>query len=256
MKFIKYILVFAVVFTSCKAKKNIMSTSETTKEMSAKKVARKHISANFDKKRVSAKLKANFDNGKLNQSFSVSLRMIKDEVIWLKGTKFINVFRAKITPDKVRFYSPLNKQYFDGDFAMLKKLLGTDINFNQLQNLLLGQSMLNVKEQKNTIKIQDNSYVLAPEKQADLFDIFFAVNPTHFKLDKQSIVNPVKKQYLDILYPSYGLVDGAVFPSEIKIKAKQAKKYTNIDFTVKSIEFDTDFNTDFKIPNGYKQIKL
>ena len=49
--------------------------------------------------------------------------------------KFINVFKAKITPDKVRFYSPVEKKYFEGDFSMLEKLLGTKINFQQLQNL-------------------------------------------------------------------------------------------------------------------------
>ena len=46
-------------------------------EMSAKKVARKHVAANFDKKTVDAKLKANFNNGKTKQSISVSLKMKK-----------------------------------------------------------------------------------------------------------------------------------------------------------------------------------
>lgn len=256
MKWVKYIAVIVIVFTSCKTKKNLMSTSVVAKEMSAKKVARKHIASGFDKKTVSAKMKANFNNGKLNQSISVSLRMKKDEVIWLKGTKFITVFKAKITPTSVSYYSPYAKNYFEGDFSMLKKLLGTDINFEQLQNLLLGQSILNVKEQKQNISIQDNSYILSPENQASLFDIFFAVNPSHFKLDKQSIVNSLKSQRLDIIYPSYSFSDDEIFPSEINIKAKQPGKFTNINFFVKSIEFDTSFDTPFSIPKGYKQIKL
>jgi len=233
-----------------------MNANSVAKEMSAKKVARKHISSNFDKKSVEAKLKANFNNGKLKQSISVSLKIKKDEVIWLKGTKFITVFKAKITPTSVSYYSPYAKNYFEGDFTMLKKLLGTDINFEQLQNLLLGQSLINVKEQKQKVRIEDNSYVLSPENQESLFDIFFFVNPSHFKLDKQSIVNSVKEQRLDILYPSYNLVDDVIFPSEIKIKAKQPNKFTNIDFLVKSVVFNTDFDTSFTIPKGYKQIKL
>ena len=101
-----------------------MSTGAIAKEMSAKKVARKHIASNFDKKTVNAKLKANFNNGKLKQSISVSLRMKKDEVIWLKGSKFITVFKAKITPTSVSYYSPFAKNYFEGDFSMIKELLG------------------------------------------------------------------------------------------------------------------------------------
>ncbi|MCL7761835.1 DUF4292 domain-containing protein [Polaribacter sp. Z014] len=256
MRFLKYFVVFTIVFTSCKTKKNLIDANSVAVEMSAKKVARKHIASNFDKKTVDAKLKANFNNGKLKQSISVSLKMIKDEVIWLKGTKFITVFKAKITPTTVSYYSPYAKNYFEGDFTMLKKLLGTDINFNQLQNLLLGQSLTNVKEQKQNVIIEGNSYVLSPEIQASLFDIFFSVNPSHFKLDKQSIVNSVKKQRLDIFYPSYKVVDDTVFPSEINIKAKQPGKFTDIDFIVKSVEFNKDIDASFSIPKGYKQIKL
>lgn len=256
MKFLKYIVVIAIVFTSCKSKKNLMGTNNIAEEMSAKKVARKHIASNFDEKSIDAKLKANFNNGKIKQSISVSLKIKKDEVIWLKGTKFITVFKAKITPTSVSYYSPYAKNYFEGDFKMLKKLLGTDINFKQLQNLLLGQSLLNVKAQKQNVVIEDNSYILSPQKQANLFDIFFAVNPSHFKLDKQSIVNSLKNQRLDIFYPSYKVFDNEIFPTEIKIKAKQPGKFTNIDFKVKSVEFNSDINISFSIPKGYKQIKL
>ena len=256
MKFIKYFVVLVIVFTSCKAKKNLIDSNVVAEGMSAKKVARKHVASNFDKKTVDAKLKASFNNGKLKQSFSVSFKMKKDEVIWLKGTKFITLFKAKITPTSVQFYSSLSKKYFDGDFSMLRKILGTDINFDQLQNLLLGQSLMNVKKQKQEVIIQDNSYVLSPKVQEDLFDIFFSVNPSHFKLDKQSIVNSKKNQRLDVFYPSYKIVDEAVFPSEIKIKAKQPGKFTNIDFIVKSVQFNTDVNISFSIPKGYKQIKI
>ncbi|WP_166383378.1 DUF4292 domain-containing protein [Polaribacter sp. 11A2H] len=256
MKFLKYFVVFAVVFTSCKTKKDLISANNIAEEMSAKKVARKHIAANFDKQTVDAKLKANFNNGKINQGFSVSLKMEKDEVIWLKGTKIITLFKAKITPTSVSYYSSLEREYFEGDFTMLKKLLGTDINFNQLQNLFLGQSLKNVKDQKQHVSIIDNSYVLSPETQEKLFDVFFSVNPSHFKLDKQSIVNTAKNQRLDIFYPSYNLVDDAIFPSEINIKAKQPGKFTDIDFIVRSVEFNKDIDTSFSIPKGYKKIKL
>ncbi len=256
MRFIKFFLIFAIVFVSCKTKKNMIDASIIAKEMSAKKVARKHVSENFDKKTVEAKLKVNFNNGKTKQSISVSMKIIKDEVIWLKGTKFISIFKAKITPTKVSYYSPYAKNYFEGDFSMIEKLLGVEINFEQLQNLFLGQALQNVKEEKQEVHIKDNSYILSPEKQANLFDIFFAVNPSHFKLDKQSIVNSIKNQRLDIIYPSYRLVDDVVFPSEINIKAKQANKFTNIDFTFKTVEFNTDFDVSFTIPNGYKKLNL
>lgn len=256
MKVVKYLLVLSIVFTSCKTKKYAMSTNAIAKEMSAKKVARKHVAANFNKETVDAKLKADFNDGKTKQSITVYLKIKKDEVIWLKGTKFINVFKAKITPNSFQFYSPLERKFFKGDFTMLKNLLGVDINFQQLQNLFLGQSVLDVKKEKQKVTIINNAYVLSPEIQSVLFDAFFNVNPGHFKLDSQSIINPLKNQRLDIKYPSYTFTDDEVFPREINISAKDGTKLTTIDFTLKAIEFNTELDTSFSIPNGYKRINL
>ena len=232
MRFIKYFVVFVIVFTSCKTKKNLMSTNTIAEEMSAKKVARKHIASNFDKKTVEAKLKANFNNGKLKQSISVSLRMKKDEVIWLKGTKFITVFKAKITPTKVQFYSPFYKNYFDGDFTMLKNILGTDINFKQLQSMLLGEAVMDVKQERQNVTVLKKAYQLSPKKQSELFDLFFTVNPTHFKLDKQAIVNIEKQQRLEVLYPKYIQKENVLFPEKIRIKSNCKILQPNFLFTL------------------------
>ena len=254
MKFFKFLLIIAVFLTSCKTKKIMIDANAIAKDMSARKVAKKHMATIFSKNTVDAKLKVNFNNGKTKQGLSVSLKIIKDEVIYIKGTKFITVFKAKITPTKVSYYSPFAKNYFEGDFSMIKEFLGVEINFEQLQNLFLGQSLQNVREEKQDVVIQNNSYILFPKEQANLFDIFYAVNPSHFKLDKQSIVNSLKNQRLDILYPSYKLIDDEVFPSEINIKAKEASKFTNIDLLYKSVEFNKNVNMSFSIPSSYKQL--
>lgn len=234
----------------------MIDVNAIAKNISAKKVAKKHIAANFDKTTLDAKLKANFDNGKTKQSLSLSMKMKKDEVIWLRGTKFITVFKAEITPNSVRYYSPVFKHYFEGDFSMIKQLLGVDINFEQLQNLFLGQSLTNVKEEKQEVEIVNNRYILSPEKQAELFDIFFTINPTHFKLDEQSIVNVEKNLRLDVKYPSYNLLNEVVFPAEINIKAKNSKSVTAIKLIYKSVVFDSEVSMSFNIPSGYKKISF
>lgn len=254
MKSLKYVLFLSLICFSCKTKKTMIDANAVAKNISARKVAKKHISANFDQESVDAKLKVNFDNGKTSQSLSVQLKIKKDEVIYLKGTKFITVFKAKITPTSVSYYSPFAKNYFTGDFSMIKSLLGVEINFEQLQNLFLGQSLQNVKEEKQQVEIVDNAYVLSPEIQNVLFDIFYAINPAHFKLDKQSIVNMQKKMRLDVSYPSYNLVSDVVFPSQINIIAKNEKRTTSIILDYKSVVFNEEISMSFNIPNGYKRL--
>ncbi|WP_226789056.1 DUF4292 domain-containing protein [Polaribacter porphyrae] len=234
----------------------MIDANAIAKSISAKKVAKKHIAANFDKETLDAKLRVNFNNGKTNQNLSVSMKIKKDEVIWLKGSKLITVFKAEITPTSVRYYSSLFKNYFEGDFSMIKQLLGVEINFEQLQNLFLGQSLLNVKEEKQEVEIVNNSYVLSPEKQAALFDIFFTINPSHFKLDNQAIVNIEKNLRLDIEYPNYNLIEDVVFPTAVNIKAKNSKSITAIDLVYKSVQFNTDVKMSFNIPSGYKKVKF
>jgi len=234
----------------------MVNSNVIAKDISARKVAKKHIAANFDKKTIDAKLKVNFNNGMTKQSLSVRMKIKKDEVIWLSGSKIINVFKAEITPTSVRYYSSLFKNYFEGDFSMIHELLGVEINYEQLQNLFLGQSLQNVKKEKQDIEIVNNAYVLSPKAQAELFDIFFTINPSHFKLDRQSIISPLKGQRLDIIYPSYILVNDQEFPSEMMIKAKQKKAFTNIDLTYKSVVFDTELTIPFSIPNGYKRLNF
>ena len=256
MRFLKLVLIIMVVFTSCKAKKYMIDSNAIAEEMSARKIAKKHVSTSFNKDNLNAKYKVNFNNGKTKQSISVHLKIVKDEVIWLKGTKFISLFKAKITPDKVLFYTALGKKYFEGDFSMLENLLGVEINFNQLQKLFLGHAILDVKKEKHHVEILNNSYVLSPQVQANLFDAFFGINPSHFRLDFQAIVNDLKGKRLDIKYPSYKLLEDEIFPQEINVKAKNGKKLTTIDFTLKTIEFNTDVNTSFSFPKGYKRIIL
>ncbi|WBX73715.1 DUF4292 domain-containing protein [Tenacibaculum pacificus] len=256
MKYFVILSILFLSFTSCKSSKNLTGNSTTIKEISARRVAKKHVAANFDEKNIDARLKVNYSTTKEKVGFSVRMKIKKGEVIWLKGVKFITVFKAKITPTRVQFYSPFYKNYFDGDFSMLKKLLGTDINFEQLQNMLLGQSLLNVKSKRQEVVITEKAYQLSPKKQSELFDIFFLINPIHYKLNKQSIVNSAKKQRLDIRYPSYSNKNNILFPEKIKINAKQHKQVTAIDITTRSVDFNTKLNIDFRMPNGYKEIKL
>ncbi len=234
----------------------MIDANAIAKNISARKVAKKHVAANFDKKTVDAKLKVNFDNGKTSQGLTVNLKIKKDEVIWLKGSKFLTVFKAEITPTTVRYYSTVFKNSFEGDFSMIEKLLGVAINFEQLQNLFLGQSLLNVKEIDQEVEIVNNRYILSPEKQAELFDIFFTINPAHFKLDEQNIVNTEKNLRLDVNYPSYNLIQNTVFPSAVSIMAKNPKSVTKIDLVYKSVVFDTEVFMSFNMPNSLKKLSF
>ena len=141
-------------------------------------------------------------------------------------------------------------------FTSIKKVLGADISFKQLQNILLGETIIDIKSERQNIDITSNSYKLSPKQQNKLFDLFFFINPKHYKLDKQSVISSLKNQRLDISYPSYSRKNNVLFPDRINILAKENNKFTKIEMIVRSVDFNTNPNFSFSIPKGYKEIQL
>ena len=251
----KFLLLFLVVFTASCSSSIKYTKSGYVKPMSARKIVKKHINANNKKQTINAKFKANFDNGTINQSFSVDLKINKDKVIYLKGAKFMTIFKVKITPTSVAYYSPYAKNYFIDDFEMLQQILGVEINFTQLQNLFLGESILDLTKQKNDVIIEKNMYLLTPKIQQKLFDFLVYVNSKNFKLNQQSLVQTTHKR-LDIIYKSYRFGANEYFPESFKIKVKREKKRTEMDFTLKSVIFNKTLAIPFLIPKNYKKLRF
>jgi hypothetical protein len=258
MKFFRLILIAMLVFTSCKTKNVVVgSASIATKKMSARKVSKKHLATSFDKKTIDARLKVVYQDATNKQKLSVKLRIDKDKVIWVNATYLgVLVARAKITPSSVRYYEKINKTYFKGDFNVLENMLGAAVNFKQLQNMLLGEAIFDLKAQKYTSVVNNEAHLLFPVKQNTLFDVLFLINPVHYKLDMQVLKNKNKNQELKVGYKSYTNIDGEVFPKRIEIGAKEKGKFTNIDIDYKSVVFNKRISTPFKVPRGYKQVVL
>jgi len=259
MKFFRFVLIVMMVFTSCKSKKGIVgSTPIAIKKMSARKVSKKHLATSFDKKTIDARLKVAYKSDKDKYNFNVKLRIDKDKVIWINVVykSVILVARAKITPNSVRYYEKINKTYFNGGFDVLEEMLGAEVNFKQLQNMLLGEAIFDLKAQKYSSVVDNEAHLLAPVQQQALFDILFWINPVHFKLDMQTLKSNQKNQELKVGYKHYSNFNGVIFPKRIEIRAKENGRFTNIDIDYKSVVFNKKISIPFKVPRGYKQVVL
>lgn len=235
-----------------------MKTADRTiKSLSTRKVAKEHYKASFSKNTLQTKIKTQYKEGSKNSySLTIKLRMKKDEVIWMSGS-FLGfpIAKVKITPTRVQFYEKIKKTYFDGDFSLISKTLGTELNFQQLQNLLTGQSLLDI-DNKHTGIVESRSYRLSPKDQDNLFDIFYWINPKHFKIDKQQINNKQANQSLVIKYLDYQKIKDEFLPKIITINATEKKRSTSVKMDFRSIEFDKNLRFPFAIPPNYKKIDL
>jgi len=260
MRIITFLVIVALVFSSCKSNKSVVNKG-VVKSISANKIIKRHNATSFDAETLDAKLRVSYSDTKKGKrtryTFTVRLRMQKDSVIWMKGTyKILSAFRIKITPTKFSYYSPIEKRYFEGDYSLLEKMLGTKVTFTQLQNLLLGQSILDLKDQKYLAEVEGRFHKLTPKKQKDLYSIFFLFNPLNFKLQKQLLEVDETKQRLRIDYDNYVSLENQLIPRKIVLNSYKGEDYTFIDISFRSLTINKEISTPYSIPEGYKRIEL
>lgn len=247
------IALFVLVMFSCKSAKTVTS-GEANYNLSSKQLIKENLKKSPDYKTLKSTLKITYDDGKTSQSHTVSFRAKKNEAIWMSAT--FSVVKALITPEKVSFYNKLDNTYFDGDYNYLSDLLGTELDFQKVQNLLLGDAIFNLKEGNYKVSVNDGAYILQPKKQRELFEIFFLLDPALFKVKSQQISQPEAFRHLQIDYLSHQEVDKQIVPEKVKVIAVEKNKELTIGLEFKNVTLNEDLRFPFKIPSGYKEIKL
>ncbi len=253
IKFLSYFVVIFLLLVSCKSTK-IPSDGVVNSKLAAKVIVKEHYKNALQFKTARGKLKINYNDGKTNQGFSLSFRMEKDKAIWMSAT--LDLVKIYITPGRIAFYNRLQNEYFDGDFTFLSELLGTDLDFQQVQNLLLGQSLLDLNNDAYTVKADKNVYELKPKKAGKLFEMLFQLEPKHFKMAKQELSQPSKNRVLQINYKNYQQIENRILPREIFILAEDAGRKSMIDIEYRNVVFDQRLKFPFKIPKGFREIVL
>ncbi|HUH28516.1 DUF4292 domain-containing protein [Gelidibacter sp.] len=238
----------------CRSTKTLTSDAVIDKSMTTKQIIRENGKQDVRFKTLQAKVRIDYTEGNKANGTTVTLRMEKDKTIWMSAP--LGMARVMITQDSVRFYEKLNNQYFDGDFSLLTKILGTDIDFEKIQNIFLGEPIFDLKADTYVTAPNDSSYVLHPKDQRAMFELFFLINPGFFKLDSQQLYQPLEKRMLQIDYKKYQEVSKQIFPENIRIIAVEKNDEIIIDLDFKSIYLNGEVRFPFTIPSGYKEIEL
>lgn len=247
------LLVILVVITSCKSTKRI-ALGDANLNLSAKQLIKENAKQSPEFKTLQAKLKISYASGDDSQTHTVTFRIKKDEVIWINSA--FSVIRAKMTPEKVSFYNKLDNTYFEDNYKYLSDLLGTELDFEKVQNLLLGEALFSLNDEDYSTAIMDDLYVLQPKNQQQIFEIFYLISPSHFKVTSQQISQPKSYRHLQIDYLNYQEVNRQVFPENIKIIAVEADEEMIMRLEFKSVSLNEDLNFPFNIPSGFEEIKL
>ena len=244
------------LLVSCGGSKKLAST-ETTKAIGAAKLVAQYYENELTYTTLEARTRLRYEDKKSSQSVTVNIRIEKDKKIWLNTSLLgITGARALITPEKVQFYDKLNSRYFYGDFEFLSSYLGVDIDFFQLQRLLTGQTVYDLREGSYDFSQTNTGYTVTPSEQLEAIKLLFSISAQNFMVARQRVVQPVENVSLDVAYRDYQEVGGKPFPMGIDILANDNQSQTRVTIDIRNIEINTDTRFPFSIPDGYTKMKL
>ena len=72
-----------------------------------------------------ARIKATFISRKINQSLNINFRLKDGKFLWMSANILVPVAKLLMTNEKVFFYEKFQKKYYEGDYELLKSILGT-----------------------------------------------------------------------------------------------------------------------------------
>ena len=254
MKHFIYSMFIGLLLVGCKSTKTLQSSGLLDSRMSVKQIVKNHDKFQSKFTTLQGRLKVEYVQGDRSETHTLTLRMGYDNTIWVNA--FLNMVRVKITPDRVRFFNKLDKTYFDGDYALISELLGTNLGFENLQNLLLGEAVFDINPKEFKKLKHASAYKLTPKKSNPLFELLYIINPVYFKLDAQQLSQSLKQNTLNIKYQSYQKIHGIVIPESLSIKAINTDEQTTLNLNIKSVILDQPLRFPFKIPKGFKAIEL
>lgn len=256
MKKLTYILL-VVILASCGGAKKVAST-ESPEDITSKRLVKEYYNNALDFQTLDARTKIKYRDKKgTKPTVTLTIRIEKDKRIWMNGS-FIGFTgaRALITPQKVQFYDKLNNQYFDGDFEFLSQYLGVDIDFFQLQRLLTGQTVYDLREGNYKFKETVNGYEVTPRKQLEGISLFFGIGSQDFVTLEQRVEQLDNSGSLDIAYGDYKELGGKIFPYTLDILADDGRNQSQVQIEFRDIDLNGEVRMPFTIPSGYQEIKL
>tara|TARA_B100000929_G_scaffold290579_1_gene284686 strand:- start:690 stop:1460 length:771 start_codon:yes stop_codon:yes gene_type:complete len=254
LKRIVALILLSVVVISCGSRRSTGKIA--TKNAEAVSVIKKHYTAETQFKTASGKLRAVYQNDERTQSVNLSFRMEKDKAIWMSASILgFPVAKAYITPTSVSYYEKVTQTYFDGDFRLVSDFLGTPLDFQKLQNLLIGQAIYDLRDEEFNFTQSPRGFQFVKEDASKIKKMFL-LNAKNFKTEAQQLIQDQENRGLTVTYSEYQEVDGLIFPENIKIIANEGGASTNIDLTYRNISFNEEVSFPFDIPSGYEEISL
>lgn len=280
-RFLSPIALLAILLIlGCRGPKHAINTSppEVTPETrtdfkSSKVLSEKLVENEFTYTWLTSKFDAEAIVDGKSTAFNVSVRAKKDSALWMSISPALGIEVARLlaTQDSVKFIDRLNSKYFKGDYNYISQLLHTELDFDMLQSLLLGNSVsFDHEEEKLKSMIDNKRYLLSTIRKRKLRKVLnensdlrgkkeliqsIWLEPESYKISRIYIEDFNTNRTFDANYSDFKSVDSLSVPFKLVFDIK-AEKNLNIKIDYSKITRTAPPQTfPFSIPAKYEKIR-
>ncbi|GGG60777.1 DUF4292 domain-containing protein [Epilithonimonas arachidiradicis] len=215
----------------------------------------------FDAVKINSKIDAK--TGSFIPTLDAVIYVENGQKIWMNLVAVIlQAARGVATPEGIKGYYKLDKTYIDSDFGYLNKLLNVNfIDYNALQNLLLGKTFLPVSDNQYQLTQNDQGFNLSSKQSQKITEngktTEYNVSLDYDKdlnLNHVLLTNPQNNDQLEITYSNREILNNESFPKSVKIIIK-AKKTDEI--LIENTKFDfSRMETTYSVPANYTKTEI
>jgi hypothetical protein len=274
--------IIAILFFACKTSEKIPREVLKIKQMSAGRILKKVYENTLEYETLTVK-KVNFSlkaNGK-TQSLRASYKIRRDSAIQINTYKTtIPIGKLEILPDTFNVVYHIERDCYTGNFKMLSKAVGIDLDYNMLQSIL-SSHIFSFREDANDrifrdyhSNIQDGMYMVSSIKERKLRKVVLKegklqrylnkfneshlinheiyVDPSLFVVRKIIFEDLELKRLLKLEFSEYSRIGEQLFPGKIKL-GFTGEKEVSLVIRLSRVYINDRENFTFRVPSKYDQ---
>lgn len=224
-----------------------------------RKYRNKVLTEKVDFKYLQSKCKIEYTDG-LDQFTSLaSIRLKRDSVIWvsINPALGVEVVRCLLTTDSVFVLNKLQKEYYKFSYSDLSRKLHFDLNYQLVQEILLGNTPFDQSDEDSIRNFADTSYSILLQRRKNVA-VENIIRHKNSKLERLTMKEDSTGNSLEITYENFLPLEGILFPHVNKISMvyfnKKGIQNTYIGIEHKQVETsDHSLKFPFSISPKYER---
>lgn len=198
---------------------------------------------------------ANFSCTVEDMAVNGQIRVVHDSAIWISVSKFVELGRLLLTPDRVQMYvGAFVNKYFDGDYAALASRWGVDIDYQTVEALIIGNGIPNCSPTRNAMQAGDSvSFVFSQFADSEsLRQVTMVTNQNTLRPLSIEILSSGMKQRMLCRYNTSENIDGQIIPASVSVRLRNGSHSLATVISLSRISLDNPLSLPFTIPAKYQ----